>query len=531
VIDAAPHPVSTPPPPVPGTRINDPFTSIAAAGGPPTTPPPMRPPKQPPIRPNLYRPLLLSAIVAVAFAIGTVGAPLRSLGWAIAFTTLSLAVVVTSARRASAVALGIVATGFVPWLAVRMSPWLIAVDLIVWALLLIMSISLPAAGSLRVAARHHLARILRSAVHVPLGPAHLTSALTGSARSTGLGSKLRTWAPSVLIGVAALAGGLALLASGDALLASFLDTGQAPQTIIPRLLAATFGLVMFALLIGAVAPPGANDSLAPARAPAPLPALCAIVGLATAIAAYAATQTSAAILGADFVKRRTGLTYAEYARGGFFQLVAVSAVATIAVVTARSVIGRHPDTAKRFRIASAVLTVGVVVTVVSSVVKLLVYADTFGLTMLRLYTVIFACWLGFVSAASFVALLRPSREWLAPMLIGSVVVGAFAMNIVDPERVVAEHNISRSQSSGKLDVEYLRSLSLDAAPTILGRLDDIDAVVSNADDLRSSESSTTDARIAMRDIWCARVVDEDRSGLSSNLARLDAWQEGRSVCG
>ena len=336
--------------------------------------------------------------------------------------------------------------------------------------------------------------------------------------------------------MATLTGALALLASGDALLASFFDVGEAPQQITQRLFAAAIGFALFAVLIGGVAPPGMRDSPKSVRVPTPSTSLCAIVGLALAIALYAATQASAALLGADFVRRRTGLTYAEYARGGFFQLVVVSAVATLAMVVARAVVRRHPGTVKRFRIASAVLTVAVVVTVVSSVTKLVIYAETFGLTMLRLYAAVFACWLGLVSVATFGALFRSSREWLAPAMIASVVVGAFAMNVVNPERLVAEHNITRSESTGKLDVDYLRSLSLDAAPVIFEQLDGINAEVSDADDLfRSSDYSspagkTTVARDAIRITWCARVADEDRSGLSFNRSRDAAFQASRSEC-
>ena len=64
----------------------------------------------------------------------------------------------------------------------------------------------------------------------------------------------------------------------------------------------------------------------------------------------------------------------------------------------------------------------------------------------------------------------------------------------------------------------------------------INAEVSDADDLfRSSDYSspagkTTVARDAIRITWCARVADEDRSGLSFNRSRDAAFQASRSEC-
>ncbi len=497
-------------------------------------PPTQRPPRTPPPRPNLSRPLLLGTVVAVAFAIGTVGTPFRSLGWMIALTTLATTIVATSTRRPATLIIGLSGAALLPWLAIRMSPWLIAVNLATALGLLLLSISLPVAGSLQVPGHHHLSRVLRSCSRLPHGPAHLTHAARSSTHLDGTGRRLTRLVPSLLAGVASLAIALLLLASGDALLASFLDVGDAPTVVVPRLFAAAAGLLLFALLLGGIAPPGSHDGTRDVPVPSATPTLFTIGGLATAIGLYAAVQVSAAVLGADFVRNRTGVTYAEWARGGFFQLVVVSAIATAAVLVARGVIRKEPSQAFRLRSATAALTVGVVVTVAASVIKLAVYAETFGLTMLRIYTVVFACWLGLVAVLAFLSLLQPARNWLAPTVITSIAVGAFAMNVANPERIVVEHNVDRAATTGTLDVEYLNTLSLDAAPTLLSRLDDIDAITAKAardEVLRSEEDVAVDARTEIRRAWCARVGrDGEHDGLSFNAARNASMRASRSAC-
>jgi len=473
----------------------------------------------------------------VAFAVGTPGSPLRSVGWAIALSVLVAALVATAARRPAAVALGLAAVAFIPWLGFRMSPWLTSINLLAACGLLLASLGLPAAGSLKVSVVHHLARLARSAGGLPLGPLHLAHEVQRTT-TTGRSGAFRRLLPSALVGVAAMSAGLAILASGDALLASFFDVGGLAGEFVTRLLAGICGAVAFAVLIGAIHVPGSSDA-APRTWSAPaMPTLFGIGGLSIAIGAYAATQISAAVLGAEFVQGRTGLTYAQYARGGFFQMVVVALVSVAAIGLARGVMRTTPESTRHLRTGAAALTVGVVVTVVSAVVKLDVYADTFGLTMLRVYTVVFACWLGLFAILAFATLLRPTASWFAPVLLSSVCLGAFGMNVANPERIVVEHNLDRAESTGKLDVGYLQSLSLDAAPTILSRLDTIDAVYELP--LGRSSVEVVDASEMLERQWCTKLLARtddgkdprplDNDGLSFNLARGNALDSAAEHC-
>lgn len=102
-----------------------------------------------------------------------------------------------------------------------------------------------------------------------------------------------------------------------------------------------------------------------------------------------------------------------------------------------------------------------------AILRLWLYTDEFGQTMLRWYCTAFAWMLG----AAFVALAAghaPSLERFLPRALLVLVAGTlFAVNAMNPEARVAEHNLSRSDAVEQLDADYLARLSADAWPTLL----------------------------------------------------------------
>jgi len=117
------------------------------------------------------------------------------------------------------------------------------------------------------------------------------------------------------------------------------------------------------------------------------------------------------------------------------------------------------------------------VLVVGSIVRIRLYSDVFGLTHLRLYTVVSAVWLGIVVVLAGVAALRRGRgDWMAVAASAIVALAVLAMNVVNPDRLVAEENIGRVDvSQARFDGSYLASLSADAVPWIVAHLDDVPA--------------------------------------------------------
>ncbi|HVF98420.1 MAG TPA: DUF4153 domain-containing protein, partial [Chloroflexia bacterium] len=166
-----------------------------------------------------------------------------------------------------------------------------------------------------------------------------------------------------------------------------------------------------------------------------------------------------------------GLTYAEYARRGFFELVAVS------VLTLGLILGMHHltrrDTARQklyFNGLGSLLVALVLVLLASAYWRLSLYEQAYGYTHLRLYVEVFELWL----AATFMWLLL--ALWWKPkrFAIGAIVaaLGFLAtLNLVNPDATIARENLQRYQATGKLDAWYLAGLSEDAVPALLPALD------------------------------------------------------------
>ena len=115
---------------------------------------------------------------------------------------------------------------------------------------------------------------------------------------------------------------------------------------------------------------------------------------------------------------------------------------------------------------------------VVAVARLGLYEDAFGLTMLRLYSKVFAVWIGvvFVLLAPRPGRRRPAgRAWLpAGAAVAAGLLALFALNLANPEAVVVRHNVAFAERSGRFDPDYLTELSDDAVPALVKALPRLD---------------------------------------------------------
>ncbi len=164
----------------------------------------------------------------------------------------------------------------------------------------------------------------------------------------------------------------------------------------------------------------------------------------------------------------SGRTFSEYARHGFFELVAVSVLTLGLVLLLDSVTVRHAQRHTRIFRVLAVLLVGLTgVILVSASKRMLLYEAAYGFTYLRVYTQVFMYWLavlfGFFLLALFRMRVRIFSLGLLIMLIGYV----GTLNLMNVDLYIAQQNITRYQSGETLDFSYLNVLSTDAAPAII----------------------------------------------------------------
>jgi hypothetical protein len=245
-----------------------------------------------------------------------------------------------------------------------------------------------------------------------------------------------------------------LLASADAAFADLLERA-APDLDMP--LERTLGAILFASVGGALlfAPLPAIPAWPPKKTLTKIEFALPLGSLVVLFGAFVTLQITTLFGGDRHVLRTAGLTYADYARGGFAQLLVVAAH-TLAVVAAAHRWAR--DDGRLLRTLLAALTLLTLVVLASALKRLGLYEDAFGYTRLRFAAHAILLWLGAIFV--LVLLARPTHLPRAALALTGATVLAFAL--ADPDRRIAQHNLERYARTGQIDSDYLRGLSADS---------------------------------------------------------------------
>ncbi|MEU5910714.1 DUF4153 domain-containing protein [Micromonospora sp. NPDC047527] len=263
-----------------------------------------------------------------------------------------------------------------------------------------------------------------------------------------------------------------LFASADAVFAD-LVTGLLPNISPGGVLGwlVRLGLIGMGLLGGAYLvnrPPDLDGLRAtPGRPAHRLEWILPLVLLDALFAAFVLVQMTVFFGGAGHVLRTAGLTYAEYARGGFWQLLAVTALTLLVIAVAAR---RAPKATRADRLLVrtllGALTALSLVVVASALYRMQVYSDAYGATRLRLFVASVELWLGLLFVLVGVAVARLRADWLPRLVIGTAVLALLGLALINPDRLIAERNVDRYLETGRLDVSYLSGLSADAVPAL-----------------------------------------------------------------
>ncbi len=259
----------------------------------------------------------------------------------------------------------------------------------------------------------------------------------------------------------------ALFASADAVFASYLprpDLHLLPAQAVVAVLAAVACAANGQL---ATAPPPTAELRAGHGRPSTRWAWALPVGaLAALVWAFVLVQVAALVGGHRYVDAAVGLTYAEYTRQGFAQLVVATALTLVVVAVAV----RHAPRASAadrlvVRAALGALCVGTLGVVASALRRVDLYVEAFGLTRLRLLVVFGEVALGAIVVLVLLAGIRWSGAWLPRAVVAVAGVAMLAVAAVNPDAQIVRHNAA-STTAGTLDLTYLRGLSADAVPAV-----------------------------------------------------------------
>jgi hypothetical protein len=411
----------------------------------------------------------------VAGLLAAVVVPFRDAGVGTFVVLMAVAAVVVSAdrrlRTTSHVVTGVLCTLLVAVVVVRDAPWIVALCVL-------------AAGAVSVATLtdgRSVSGLLTSGVAVPFaavrGLPWLGRSMTMPRATRSWGPLLRTVVTSALL---VLVFGL-LFASADALFARWAGA-LVPDITAPTLVLRAFVtlLVAGATLIGvylAFNPPQVERFAPPAGTPVRRPFEWLVpVGLVAALfAMFVVAQLAVMFGGHDYLRRTTGLTYAEYVHQGFGQLT-FATVLTLGVVAvaARKAPRTSPRDRLLLRVALGLLCVLTLVVVASALYRLHVYEEAYGFTRLRLLVTVFEGWLGLVVLMVIGTGLRLRGSWVPRAALLSCAACLLLLAVLNPDAYIARHNLERYLETGKVDTSYLAGLSADAVPALTGsRLDPV----------------------------------------------------------
>ena len=183
---------------------------------------------------------------------------------------------------------------------------------------------------------------------------------------------------------------------------------------------------------------------------------------------FVAVQLRYAFGGAALVKATTGLTYAQYARGGFFELLTVAAIVLPMLLFVHWSMDRSTPSGERpYRWLAAAQVSLLFVMLASAYQRMRLYEQAYGLTELRLYVMAAILWLAAVFAWFCWTVLRGRRERFVGGAAAVAALGLAILEGMNPDALIARANIAHAHAAHRFDGCYAASLGADAVPPLV----------------------------------------------------------------
>lgn len=175
--------------------------------------------------------------------------------------------------------------------------------------------------------------------------------------------------------------------------------------------------------------------------------------------------------GASLVEETSGLTFAQYARQGFFQLVVASGLVLPVLLGADHLVGSGTVAQVRvFRQLAGLLLGLLAVIMASALQRMRLYVQAYGLTDDRLYATAFMILLIGVFAWFSWTVLRGVRHRFSfgALMQGFAVLAG--LHVLNPDAFIVKTNLNRPVAERPFDARYAATLGADAVPALLDAL-------------------------------------------------------------
>lgn len=164
-------------------------------------------------------------------------------------------------------------------------------------------------------------------------------------------------------------------------------------------------------------------------------------------------------------------TFAQYARKGFFELVAVTLINLVLLTGNMYFVkasGKKLDRA--VKILNTILVMSTFIMLLSAHFRMSLYEDAYGFTYLRVLTHAFMGYLFVLFVVSFTKIWRQSIPLFKSFVVISIIAYTL-LNYINVDKIIVKENIARCTEGKPIDVYYLTTLSYDAIPPLVEFMD------------------------------------------------------------
>lgn len=192
-----------------------------------------------------------------------------------------------------------------------------------------------------------------------------------------------------------------------------------------------------------------------------------VIGLLCALyAVFTLIQSSYLYTGVATWRLPEGYTYAEYARRGFFEMIAVTGINMLLILISLPQGEAAPEKKKTVRVFATVLWAFSLNMLFVSVYKMILYIDAYGFTRLRIFVLAIQLVLALSLGAQLLRIWRLRVPFIRIAATAAVCVYLF-LAFVNMDALIVRGNLALYNRTGRIDTEYMSGqLCTDAVPAL-----------------------------------------------------------------
>lgn len=150
-----------------------------------------------------------------------------------------------------------------------------------------------------------------------------------------------------------------------------------------------------------------------------------------------------------------GFNYAEYARSGFFQLMWISIINLIILLSSKKT-----EETKWIKVMSLGMVLLTLIIIISSFYRMYLYEQAYGYTFLRLGVYTILATEGILLLPTVFYILN-SKVNILKYYASIIIIIYTLINLVSVDTIITTNNINRYKSTGKIDIYYLMNYNYD----------------------------------------------------------------------